>query len=56
MSTNVVSEIIPYLYKASSIPNAINMFLMNVDTEQRNNYICNRSRPCYTDNRNAIKS
>lgn len=27
MSTNVVSEIIPYLYKASSIPNAINMFL-----------------------------
>lgn len=34
MATNVVSEIIPYLYKADSIPNAINMFLMNTDTEQ----------------------
>ena len=29
MSTNVVSEIIPYLYKSIKHSNAINMFLMN---------------------------
>lgn len=39
MSTNVVSEIIPYLYKASSIPNAINMFLMNTDIRNKNNLL-----------------
>ncbi len=34
MATNVVSAIIPYLYQAISIPNAINMFLMDTDTDQ----------------------